>query len=97
MEKNKKFIFESLASQNEIVCYQSDTNFILIKSKNAQEIYKYMLANNIITRLIKHYSDYLRVTVGSEHECKSFVHNIKSSWRNLKIKLNTYLLIGMEQ
>ena len=84
LEKNKKFIFESLASHDEIVCYQSDTNFILFKSKNAKEIYKHMVANKIITRLIKHYSDYLRVTVGSEHECKSFVHNMKIFLEKLK-------------
>lgn len=84
LEKNKKFIFDSLASQNEVLCYKSDTNFILIKSKNAKEIYKYLVKNKVITRLIKHYSDYLRVTVGSEHECKSFVHNIKIFLETLK-------------
>ena len=83
LEKNKKFIFDSLSSQDKILCCKSDTNFILIKSQNAKEIYKYLVQNKIITRLIKHYSDYLRVTVGSEHECKSFVRNIKIFLENL--------------
>jgi histidinol-phosphate aminotransferase len=60
--------------------YPSDTNFILFKVEDANELYKYLLSKKVIVRnrdkapLLK---GCLRVSVGTETENQQFIDALK--------------------
>ncbi|MEG0838244.1 MAG: histidinol-phosphate transaminase [Hydrogenoanaerobacterium sp.] len=66
----------SLAEVNSnIVCvYKSCTNFIFMKMKNAEAVYKELLKKSIAVRLM---GEYLRITVGSSEDNKEFLREFK--------------------
>lgn len=60
--------------------YQSDANFILIKIKNAHEIYLNLIKEKVIVRdrsRVELCEDCLRITVGTEEENKKLIMELK--------------------
>lgn len=61
--------------------YPSSANFILVKVKNADELYAYLLQKGIIVRnrsSIKESSQCLRITIGTEKENKTLLDALKN-------------------
>ncbi|MEP6466327.1 MAG: histidinol-phosphate transaminase [Parafilimonas sp.] len=61
--------------------YPSDANFILIKAKNANDLYKYLLSKNIVVRNRSSQllcENCLRVTVGTPEENDSLLNAFKA-------------------
>ncbi len=54
--------------------YETNTNFVFIKVKNAKEIFNKMKENSII---IRNMGDYLRITAGTEYENEKMLEKFK--------------------
>mgnify|MGYP003290302316 CR=1 FL=1 len=54
--------------------YETHTNFVFLKVKNAKEIFEKMKENSII---IRNMGDYLRITAGTEYENKKMLETFK--------------------
>jgi len=60
--------------------YPSDTNFLLVKTKDANKIYEYLVDNKIITRnrnSVKLCEGSLRITVGTDEENATLISTLK--------------------
>jgi histidinol-phosphate aminotransferase len=63
------------------VIYPSDSNFILVKTTHAQELYDYLIGNNIVVRnrsKLPLCDECLRITVGTDEENKSLLRALKN-------------------
>ena len=61
--------------------YPSSANFILVKVKNANELYQFLSAKGIIVRNrhnLKECSNCLRITIGTEKENKALIDTLKN-------------------
>ncbi len=86
-----KFIKELVQSREELVSslmnvrvvekvYPSDANFLLVKMKDAKEIYNYLLANAIVVRdrsKVELCEGCLRITVGTKLENDQLIETLK--------------------
>ena len=91
--KDKKYIKSSLVSNNDGMLYlkkelnkldikylDSYTNFLTIYlGKNANDVFEKLLENGVILRPLDNYNlkSYLRVTIGTRQENKSFIKSLK--------------------
>ncbi len=77
---SRERMFAELENINGIIPYHSDANFILIEIENMDGMYKALKENKINVRKFgeQELRNYLRVTVGTEEENKSFIETIKS-------------------
>ena len=66
-------IFEIKSEKIEKI-YETHTNFVFLKVKNAKEIFEKMKENSII---IRNMGDYLRITAGTEYENKKMLETFK--------------------
>lgn len=61
--------------------YPSDSNFLLVKFKDAKAVYQYLLDREIVVRdrsNVQRCEDCLRITVGTEKESKVLIESLKS-------------------
>jgi histidinol-phosphate aminotransferase len=61
--------------------YPSDSNFLLVKFKDAKAVYQYLLDREIVVRdrsNVQRCEDCLRITVGTEKENKVLIESLKS-------------------
>lgn len=54
--------------------YETNTNFVFLKVKNAKQVFEKMKENSII---IRNMGDYLRITAGTEYENKKMLETFK--------------------
>ena len=75
IKENKKFLQTSvenlIADKPEYKLYRTQTNFILIETEKAKEIYDFLLSKKILIRNLD--SRLLRITSGSSEENKRLI------------------------
>lgn len=78
---SRKRMFNELSKLNGVTLFSSEANFILMKIKNIDKILKALKAKKINVRKFgsSDLKGYLRVTIGTEQENKSFIDTIVSS------------------
>lgn len=80
--KERDRILRELSTFKELTVYPSEANFILFKSRRANQIYEKLLKEGILIRnmspLMK---NALRVTIGTKEENSQFIETIKSILR----------------
>lgn len=75
---SKNYLYNEIVKLNTDVfekIYNSDTNFVFIKTKYAVQIYKKLLEKSIAIRFMK--GSYLRITAGSAQENKELISALK--------------------
>ncbi len=79
---NREKLAEDLKTMPVVVkVYPSDTNFLLVKTKDANKTYEYLVNNKIITRNrhnVKLCEGSLRITVGTDEENEKLISTLKS-------------------
>jgi histidinol-phosphate aminotransferase len=71
-------VFERIATVEKV--YPSDANFLLVKIKNARQVYEYLLTRGIVVRdrsNVQLCDDCLRITIGTEDEITLLVRALK--------------------
>lgn len=79
-------VFESMPTVEKV--YPSDANFILVRIKNARNVYEFLLTKGIVLRdrsNVKLCEDCLRITVGTEKENTQLVDAMQD-WYALQAK-----------
>ncbi len=81
--KSKEMLYseiKKIESQipQKIKLYESDTNFVFIKTQEATDIFEYLKSNGII---IRNMNGYLRITAGTEDENRQVVDLIKRFYK----------------
>lgn len=76
VNSRKKLYSQILEIKSEKIekIYETHTNFVFLKVKNAKEIFEKMKENSII---IRNMGDYLRITAGTEYENKKMLETFK--------------------
>ena len=74
----RSFLVDKLNAFKEIKLYPTCANFVLVKFKDAEFVYKYLLENKIVVRNYKQgrLKDFLRITVGSREENEAVIDNL---------------------
>lgn len=75
--KSRKSLYKELLeikSENIERIYETHTNFVFMKVKNAKQVFEKMKENSII---IRNMGDYLRVTAGTEYENEKMLETFK--------------------
>lgn len=74
----RSFLIDKLNEFKEIKVYPTCANFILIKFKDAEFVYKYLLENKIVVRNYKQgrLKNFLRISVGSRKENEAVIDNL---------------------
>ena len=79
---NREKLAEDLKTISVVVkVYPSDTNFLLVKTKDANKTYEYLVNNKIITRnrhSVKLCEGSLRITVGTDEENEKLIATLKN-------------------
>ena len=63
-------LYRELSGISGLTVYPTVTNFVMIKTDNAKEIYETLLKNDIVVR---HLGDFLRITSGTKEENKALL------------------------
>lgn len=73
-------LIKQLKNIEQLTIYPSDANFVLFKTLDANNLFNYLLKNNVLIKDLstkKYLTNALRVTVGDEYENKIFINLIK--------------------
>ncbi|WP_123054018.1 histidinol-phosphate transaminase [Clostridium sp. JN-1] len=76
----RKFLFDGLKSINGLKVYPTHSNFIIMKLKDSQNIYKELLKNSISVRNYAgdgRLNDFIRISVGSRKENEAVLNCLK--------------------
>ncbi|APM38675.1 histidinol-phosphate transaminase [Clostridium kluyveri] len=78
IKNERSFLIDKLSAFKDFKLYPTCANFILIKFKDAEFVYKYLLKNKIVVRNYKQgrLKDFLRITVGSREENEAVINNL---------------------
>jgi histidinol-phosphate aminotransferase len=81
IKEQRKIIFDKLNNFPQITAFKSDANFILFKTENSNELFDFLLKNNL---LIKNMGDeLLRVTISTADENQQFVDLVNKFYRQV--------------
>lgn len=78
IKNERSFLINELKNFKEVKLYPTCANFILVKFKDAEFVYKYLLENKIVVRNYKQgrLKDFLRITVGNRKENEVVIENL---------------------
>jgi histidinol-phosphate aminotransferase len=81
VKERNKLLKELLTMEQIVQVYPSDSNFILVKVKNANELYNYLIKNGVVVRNRSNQplcENTLRLTVGTSEENEKLLNLIKN-------------------
>ena len=83
VNSRKELYKELIAIKSDIIerIYETNTNFVFMKVKNAKEVFEKMKENSII---IRNMGDYLRITAGTEYENEKMLSAFKKVLEEIK-------------
>ncbi|SFV67134.1 Histidinol-phosphate aminotransferase [hydrothermal vent metagenome] len=81
--KERKFVFNALKKYQDLIVFPTQTNFILFKVNNADELFNFLKTNHLLIKnLNSSMQGFLRVTIGTPKENKIFLDLIKKYYDN---------------